>query len=88
MRAYKPSQLFGLIQSVDVLTMLFYGLTGPRGQRSITFRTQDNRIIGEHITKIQGMTIDLFEPSHFAPSYRPSAISHTLFESHAPLSHG
>ena len=54
MRAYKPTQLFGLIQNKDVTTMLFYGLTGPRGQRPITSRVPDDHIIDKHRTKIQG----------------------------------
>lgn len=54
MGAYKPTQLFGLIQNMDVTIMLFYGLTGARGQRSITSRMPDDHIIDKHRTKIQG----------------------------------
>ena len=44
---------------MDVTTKLFYGLTGPRCQRSITSRVPIDYIIDEHRTKIQGMRIDL-----------------------------
>ena len=47
-------QLFGHIQNMDVTTMLFYGLTGPRGQWPITSRAPDDHIIDEDRTKIQG----------------------------------
>ena len=55
MRAYRPTQLFGLIQNMNVTTMLFYGLTRPRCQRPITSRLQSDLIIDEHTTKIQGV---------------------------------
>ena len=54
MRACRPTQLFGLIQNMDATTMLFYGLTGPRGQRPITSRVPDDHIFDVHRTKIQG----------------------------------
>jgi len=54
MRAYKPTQLFGLMQKMDVTTMLFFGLTGPRGQRPITSRVPANHMIEKYRTKIQG----------------------------------
>jgi len=54
MRAYKPTQLFGLIQNEDVTARLFYGLTGPGGQRPITSGVPDNQMIDPHRTKIQG----------------------------------
>ena len=57
MRAYKPTQLFGLMQNMDVTTMLFYGLTGPRGQRPIISRVPDDHIIDKHRTKIQGTIV-------------------------------
>ncbi len=55
MRAYRPTQLFGLIQNMNVTTMLFYGLTRPRCQVPITSRLQSDLIIDEHTTKIQGV---------------------------------
>src|SRR5207249_4047495 len=54
MRAQWPTQLFGLVQNMDVTTKLFYGLTGPRGQRSITSKLPSDHIVNEHRTKIQG----------------------------------
>jgi hypothetical protein len=71
MRAYKPTQLFGLIQNMDVTTMLFYGLTGPRGQRPITFRMPDNHILDEHRTKIQGNRFQNPPPA-YSNSLRPT----------------
>lgn len=56
MRAYK---LFGLAQNVDVMTRLFYGLTGPRGQRPLTSGVPDDQMINKHKTKIQGVAVPL-----------------------------
>ncbi len=53
MRSYKPTQLFELMQNMDVTAMLFYGLTGPRGQRPITSGIPDGHMIDNHRTKIQ-----------------------------------
>jgi hypothetical protein len=43
------------MQNMDVTTMLFYGLTGPRGQRPITSGVPDDHMIDKHRTKIQGV---------------------------------
>ncbi|TLY30123.1 MAG: DUF5069 domain-containing protein [Nitrospirae bacterium] len=62
MRAQWPTQLFGLVQNMDVTTKLFYGLTGPRGQRSITSKLPSDHIVNEHRTKIQGEEwVDIIE---------------------------
>jgi len=47
---------------MDVTTKLFYGLTGPRGQRSITSKLPSDHIVNEHRTKIQGEEwVDIIE---------------------------
>lgn len=63
MRAYTPKQLFGLIQNVDVMTMPFYGFTGPRRQRPLTSGVPDDQMIDKHRTKIQGGHSTLSPPS-------------------------
>lgn len=69
MRAYKPTQLFELMQNMNVMTMLFYGLTGPRGQRPITSGVPDDHMIANHRTKIHGYffcpepPVDILSPS-------------------------
>ena len=47
MRAQRPTQLFGLVQNMDMTTLLQHGLRGPREQRSIMSGLPEGYILFE-----------------------------------------